>query len=113
MVRGYRIRIQAEGTRITATCIGVPAANADLTKSWWGTAGLPLPFIEGRIEGGRLVGIQNEIWYRYDGAGISKSKPINIKIEFNGDGTWFKLGDIDWNAWKGNDWHLFYGKDKQ
>ena len=85
--RGYRIRIRTEGTKVYATCIGVPQSNEDFTRSWYVTSpGLPLPYIEATIREGRLIGTVNGIWYAYDGAGIQDTNPLDAKITMAYDG---------------------------
>lgn len=112
MLQGYRIQIRVVGTKVTVICIGASATDVNMTKFWYGSLGLPLPYIDGKIYKGRLVGTRNQIWTSSDGAGILKTEPLDMKIEMSSDEKWFKLGDVDWNAWKeGADWVLFYGKE--
>lgn len=110
MVRGYRIQIQVNGTKVTATCIGTPMANAEFTESWYRPCNLP--YFEATVKGGRLVGTINAISYGSSRQGVDRTDPLNEKIEINADGTWFKLGDVDWDAWEGKDWTKFFGKEK-
>lgn len=116
MLRGYHVRISVDGTKVTFTCIGTPAANLDRNESWWNTSGLPLPYIEGEIKNSRLVGIEHTISYGSRGASLedqhSPPKQIDWPVEFSSNGSWFKLCSDPWEDHKGKRGDMFYGREK-
>ena len=86
LVMGYRIKIRRNGQKIYADCIGVPSCDENLTQSWYAEeSGLPLPYMEGKIENGEFIGTVNSITYG-GGSSIFGTKQYRSKIDMNWDG---------------------------
>lgn len=89
-VRGYRIKITANGTNVTGTVIGTPTTHYDLKKCQsWHTSTNVLLF-KATVVNGRLVGTWNVVRYSSNrAAGISKTEPWDIGIEMSSSGYSF------------------------
>jgi len=87
-VKGFcRMKIVSEGAKIYTTCIGVPHSNEQATQFWY--VATNLPYIEGEVKNGRLVGTRNQIWYAWDGQGISGTDPYDAEIRMSYDSNSF------------------------
>ncbi|MBI2497218.1 MAG: hypothetical protein HYV75_04615 [Opitutae bacterium] len=110
MHRGYRLRITADGRKVTAQCIGTPMTDGKMTRSWYDSSHLPLLFFSAEVKYGRLVGTINGIAYG-ETKWISETRQLDEPVEISSDGLWFKLGVADWNSFTGNDWDKFWGRE--
>ena len=87
-MRGYHMRIEADGTKVRWYVIGTPDSNGTYTP-------VNYLWIEGEIKGGRLVGTFNQFGYNSRGLTSMGSQPYDSKITVSDDGQMFKGGDFE------------------
>ena len=99
MKAGFRIRVEANGTKVIVTVIGIPTTNATFTQSVY----VPVnqPWIEAEVKEGRLIGTHHNFTYGVKGFTPKTSEPYDQKIEVSDDGSKFKIGEKSWEEKNG------------
>ena len=87
MVGVYRMKIEANGTKVNTTCLGTPHTTYDLSETWYRPTNLP--YINADLRDGRLVGRKNLSMYGAEGASIYGVEPYDAGIEMSPDGNSF------------------------